>query len=162
MVIDAWVFQRLGTAGVGIPCLLSIARNAKISPFICVTSPSRDLTLLALAAHPLHASPRACDRTAWSVSNWCSAAATTVGSTVDKPLSCSTLVHGLLVRRLTPALEAISCNAVLRCLGVPLALLDSSPPFLGDFDEVRGNRLWTSSDAKLKAPSGDTWEGAVV
>lgn len=142
IVVNARGNQRLETAGAGIPCLLSIARNAKISPFICETSPSKDLTLLALAAHPLHASPRACDRTACSPSTRSSDAATTIGSIGDKPRSCLTLAHGLLVRRLTAALEAISCNAVLRCLGVSLAF---TPPFLEDFDEVRetgfGHRL---------------------
>lgn len=39
--------HRLVTGGVGIPCLLSIARNARISPFITATSPSSVLTLLA-------------------------------------------------------------------------------------------------------------------
>lgn len=39
--------HRLETGGVGIPCLLSIARNARISPFITATSPSSVLTLLA-------------------------------------------------------------------------------------------------------------------
>ena len=114
VVVDGRTIHRLGTAGAGIPCLLNIARNAKISPFMCETSLSKHLTLLALAAHPLRASLGACGRTAGSVSTRSSdAATTTIGSIVDKPRSCLTLAHGLLVRRLTAALEEISCSAVL-------------------------------------------------
>jgi hypothetical protein len=51
--------QPLGIAGIGIPFLLSIARNAKISPFMCDTSPSSTITFAALAAQPPQASLRA-------------------------------------------------------------------------------------------------------